>query len=149
MITYQTESWDQYWRDAEPLWEQHWQEIALDKDSIKLDPDKEAYAKLYDMGKLLLVTAREEGVLVGYHASFIMTHLHYKSTLTGHGDVFWLHPDHRKGSAGLKLFHKVEAEMRSRGVKKMSMSHKLHLDLGALFRYLGYTHIENTYAKML
>jgi hypothetical protein len=31
-------------REIEPLLEQHWQEIALNKDIIKMNPDWEGYA---------------------------------------------------------------------------------------------------------
>ena len=45
-------------REIEPLLEQHWQEIALNKDIIKMNPDCEGYAGLDNVNGLSIYTAR-------------------------------------------------------------------------------------------
>ena len=53
-------------REAEPLLQQHYEEIALNKDKIKLNPDWRAYAELDKINALRVFTARKDGKLMGY-----------------------------------------------------------------------------------
>lgn len=152
MLTYQLERWEQYWPDAEPLWKDHWLEVALDQEAVPLDVDKERYATLDAQGKLHIVTVRDEdGTLQGYHLSITDVHLHYRTTLHAYLDVFWLAPAHRRGLAGYKLFQVVQETLRQRGVVKQIQGHKLHVHgkLGTLFERLGYHKIEQVYSKLL
>lgn len=149
MITYQAERWDQYFPDAEKLWPLHWAEIALDQDSIKLDVDTDAYRELDQKKLLLIVTARDDGKLIGYHKSFIKPHIHYRTSVTAYVDIFYIHPDYRKGMTAVKMFRAVEVEMRKIGVQKIYTGAKVHFDLSPLFKRLGYRHIENVYSKLL
>lgn len=155
MITFHVERWEQYWKDAEKLWPLHWAEIALDQDSIKLDVDFAGYAELDSKKLLLIVTARDgpgpapDGNLVGYHLSFLKPHLHYRTSLTAYVDIFYMHPDYRKGMTAVKMFRAVEEEMRKIGVQKIYTGAKVHFDLSPLFKRLGYRHIENVYSKLL
>lgn len=152
MLTYQVESWDRYWRDAEKLWEDHWREIALDQEHIPLDVDWDRYAALDAQGKLHIVTARDaDGQLQGYHLSIVDTHLHYRTTLHAYLDVFYLAPAHRRGMAGVKLFKVVQDTLKARGVVKQIQGHKVHVHggLGTLFERLGYHKIEHVYSKLL
>ena len=151
-LTYAVERWATYWPDAKPLWEQHWQEIALDQERIPLDVDMERYQALDAAGVLHVVTVRDEtGLLRGYWVGFVTTHLHYRSTLHALLDVYWLDPALRQGWTGVRLFRVVEQTLRARGVMKVVMGHKRHVHgrLAKLFGFLGYRHIEETYSKLL
>ena len=44
----------------------HWEEVANNKDTIPLDIDWERYRALDDDGSLHVLTARDDGELVGY-----------------------------------------------------------------------------------
>ena len=83
MITYQQEFLESVRDDAQPLLEAHWQEIALNKDIVPLDPDWDAYEQLEEEGKLFIFTARDGGQLAGYFVVIVAPHIHYKSTLFG------------------------------------------------------------------
>lgn len=125
----------------------HWREIALDQETIEMAPAVEQYERLENSGQLLIVTMRVNGELVGYHASFIRPHLHYRYSLTAYTDVFFIHPDHRKGRNAWHLFKFVENELAARGVERMFASCKLSLDLLPLFDALGWTEVERGFVK--
>ena len=108
MITYQQESLVTTKEDARPLLEKHWEEIALNKDTIKLNPDWDAYADLEDAGILKIFTARSDGNLIGYFVVFVRSHIHYKDNLFAYNDILYLDKDYRKGFTGAKLMKFAE-----------------------------------------
>lgn len=132
-----------------PMLPQHWEELALDKDIIPLDPQWKKYRVLYDAGQLLLVTLRERGALVGYCWLIIAPGLHYGSSLHATVDIFWVAPSHRGRMGGRRLFKAVEAELRRRGVVRWVASSKLHRDCGVLLKAMGMQPFETLYAKIL
>lgn len=135
--------------DMLPLLPLHWEELALDKDAVPLDPRWDVYARLDAAGELMLVTLRERGALIGYCWTIIAPSLHYGSTLTATVDIFWIKPDYRGRHGGKRLFRAVEAELRRRGVKRWVASSKLHRDSGRLFTAIGFAPFETLYSKML
>ena len=149
MITYQVENWDQVHEEMKHLWPLHWQEVAGDKDVIKLEPHYEMYEALNTQGQLHVVTARNLGKIIGYHISIVRPHLHYKSSLSSFTDVYYIHPDFRKGMVGVKLFKEVEKSLKQRGVQKMFTGTKLSLDMGRLFEHLGWKETERLYTKVI
>jgi GNAT superfamily N-acetyltransferase len=132
-----------------PMLPQHWEELALDKDQVPLDPRWDAYRAMYLRGELLLVTLRERGRLIGYSWTFIMPHMHYGSTLTATMDIFWIDPEYRGRMGGKRLFRAVEAELCRRGVKRWMVGSKLHKDSSRLFLALGFRPAEVWLSKML
>ena len=149
MTTYAVERWRDLKEEMLPMLVMHWREIALNHADVPLDIDDARYDALDESGGLQIITARRDGVLIGYHVAILSTHLHYKSTLHGFTDVYYIAPEARHGITGMRLFQRVEQEMRARGVKKLFTATKLHLDQGPLFERLGYAPIERMYAKIL
>ena len=94
-------------------------------------------------------TNREAGKLVGYFVGFVAPGLHYETCLTLTMDIFYVHPDHRRGIGGLKLFRAVEKEAKRRGVQRMLVGSKCHADASTLFERLGYTEVERYYSMWL
>ena len=127
----------------------HWEELALNKDSIPLDPQYDVYLTREDRGEVMFICARENGEIVGYFVGFVAPGLHYKTCLTLTMDIFWIHPSKRGGRAGINLFKFVEQEAKNRGVQRMFMGSKMHKDVGWLFEKLGYTEVERYYSKMV
>ena len=149
MTVYAVERWLHLKEEMMPLLERHWREVALNHAEVPLDIDHERYDQLDDCGALHIVTARRQGFLIGYHVAIVSGHLHYKSTLHGITDVYWVSPECRAGRTGLRLFQTVERELKYRGVRKLFTATKLHLDQGALFEHLGYKPVERLYAKLI
>lgn len=150
-VTYQMEPWDAYYPECQPLWLQHWLEVALSHAQIPLDPDVERYQAFADAGQLHILSMRDAEKLVGYHVTLCVGHLHYKGTLHGLVDLYYVLPAYRKGRAGVRLFQEAERALRARGVVKLQTATKIHahLDMSRLLERLGYTQVEKVYAKVL
>lgn len=139
------------------LIEAHWRELAVNRDVIPLDPDWEQYARIAKAGMMHFVSVRADGVMVGYHCSFVMPHIHYKGTLHAFVDVFYIKPEYRRGSVGVRLFRVVERTLKARGVKKIMTPTKNHLkighdrggDVGDLLIALGHQWSERQFVKWI
>ncbi len=149
LVSFAVERWEDVKAEAAPLWPLHWDEVGQNKEKMPLDPDLAKLDLLDSRGMLHIVIARFEGRLVGYHASVIDTLIHYRTVLAAKGDLHWLHPDHRKGTTGLRLLKEVERTLRLRGVQVMYDFTKTYADKGPVFEHLGYRHIEKTYSKWI
>ena len=149
MITCQVEPVALLLEEVKPLLPGHWDELALNKDKVPLDPQYDIYLARDARGEALAVTVREDGILVGYFVGFIAPGLHYRTCLTCTMDIFYVHPDHRGAGAGFYLFKAVEAECKRRGVRRMFVGSKLHKDASWLFEKLRYEEVERYYSHWL
>lgn len=149
MITAQVEPYMDCLPELMACYDQHWEELALNKDKVPLAPQYDVYEARDDAGQLLLVTLREAGRLVGYFIGFIAPGLHYKTCLTLTMDIFWTHPDVRGGFAGVKLFRAVEKDARRRGVHRIFYGSKMHKDASRLFEFLKMEPVEMYYTKWI
>lgn len=148
-ITYQQESLATCKEDAKELLQQHWQEIALNKDHIKLNPDWEAYYDLEEAGALKIFTARDNNNLIGYFVVLCRKHLHYVDHVFAFNDILYLQADYRKGLTGAKLMKFAEKCLKDDGVSVVIVNTKRHKPFDSLLEWLGYNHIENIYSKTL
>ena len=149
MITAQVEPYSKCLPELMECYDLHWEELALNKDKVPLDPQYDLYEARDDAGPLLLVTLRETGRLVGYFIGFIAPGFHYKTCLTLTMDIFWTHPDVRGGFSGVKLFRLVEKEAKRRGVHRMFYGSKMHKDASRLFEFLKMEPVEIYYSKWI
>ncbi len=149
-MTYAIERWSDFYRDAKPLMERHWQEIALDKQFIPLSLNEQKYVDMEKSGILHVLSARHDGKLAGYFIAFVMPHIHYQdSGLMAFTDIYFMAPEFRKGTAGVRLFVEAEISLQLRGVRKVYLSTKLHHDNGPIFEKLGWKPTDRTYTKLL
>lgn len=149
MITFQEESLVDCLEEMKPLFENHWDEIALHKDKIKLNPDYDKYLLMDKLGMLHVMTARDDGKIVGYFISFIQPHMHYKDTVFAMNDILFIHPDYRKGSIGFKLFKKAEESLKGIGVDVVLIHAKVKNDFKPLMDKLGFNRAEYSYSKYI
>lgn len=149
MITAQVESFQSGLDELKPLLPLHFDELALDKSAVPLDPDFDKYFYLEDLGNLLYMTLREHGELIGYYIGIIDWGLHYRKSLECKTDIFFLHPGKRgKGGARI-LFSALEKELKRRGVQRWFVGSKDHKDASQFFEKLGFKQIENYHSKMV
>jgi L-amino acid N-acyltransferase YncA len=146
---YQTEPWSSFKAEARELFQRHWREVALNHAEVPLDIDYARYDALEAAGGLHVLTARRGGLLIGYQVTIVSPHLHYRSTLHGITDVYWIAPECRHGVTAMRLFQAAERELKKLGVRKLFTATKLHLDQGPLFERLGYRPVERLYAKLI
>lgn len=150
MITYAVETLNQCLAEIEPMLQGHFEEIAANKEQLGgPNMDKAVYYVREQQGGLHIVVARSEGKIVGYYVAFINPHLHYAHSLTASTDVYYIHPDFRKGRAGIDLFKEAERTLKKRGVQRVYSGTKLHKDMGKLFEFLGWKETERLYVKWI
>lgn len=149
MITAAPEPWRTALPEMMPMLPLHYEELALDKDRVPLAPQWTVYDARDDRGELQIVVLREDGRIIGYYWGFIAPGLHYATCLTATMDIFFVHPEHRRGRNGRILFEAVEKDLRRRGVQRWFVGAKLHRDASPLFRRLGFTPIETYHSKWL
>lgn len=149
MLTCAVESLTARLEELKPLFPKHWEELALNKDHVPLDPQYDIYLKRDAMGEVLFLALRDRGDLVGYFVGFVAPGLHYKTCLTCTMDIFYVVPDLRGQRGGLILFKTLEKECRRRGVQRIFAGSKLHKDASWLFEMLGYIEVERYYSLWL
>ncbi len=149
MITYQQEFLSSVKVECQYLIQQHWEEVELNKDTIKLNPDWDAYESLEVAGKLNVFTARDEGSLVGYFVAIVGTNLHHKDHLFAMNDIIFLRKDCRKGMTGAKLIKFAEDCLTEDGVSVLNINTKVHQPFDPLLERRGFNCIERVYSKVL
>lgn len=149
-VAVETETWAAIDAEIETVSPFHWQDLGLDQEYFKPDLDHERYLKMDEMGMMHVVTARDEGKLVGYIICFVMPHFHYKSSgLMALADMYYILKPYRKGGLGVRMFLEMERGLKARGVKRAHMSCKVHEDHQALFEKMGWTFTDKTFSKLL
>lgn len=149
MITIHIEKLANTLPELMPLLPVHYEELALDKDHVPLDPMYDVYLAREAQGQLLLVVMRDAGEIVGYFIGFIAPGLHYKTCLTCIQDIFYVRRDKRDGTQGIRLFSFIKKELKRRGVKRWFMGSKMHADASPLFEKMGARKVETTHSLWL
>lgn len=149
MITCHVESFEERLDELKVLLPDHYRELALNQDEVPLDPQYEIYIDNEHKGGLLFVVLRDAGEMVGYYIGFIAPGLHYKTCLTCITDIFYVKPEKRDGTAGIKMFRFIEKELKRRGVQRWFTGSKVAHDASALFDFLKFERVEIFYSKWL
>lgn len=149
MITYQQEFLSSCQQDCEELIRLHWEEIALNKEVIKLNPDWESYEELEESKTLKIFTARDGSNLIGYFVVLVGRSLHYKDHIFAENDIIYLHKDYRKGYTGIKLIKFAEKCLKEDGVSILKVNTKVHQPFDTLMSFLKFNLIERVYTKYL
>jgi len=136
-------------REIEPLLEEHWKEIALNKDKIALNPDWRAYADLDSINALRIYTARKDEKLMGYFVVIVSRSLHYRDHLFANNDVIFLTKGARKGLTGVKLIKFAIESLAKEGITKLHVNTKAHQPFDAILERLGFEEIERVHSLML
>ena len=138
-------------RDAQHLFQAHYDELSLDKDKVQMGLHCQRYLDMERQGMLHIVTIRlGDGKVVGYYIAMILPHMHYKDAgLMAYTDMYFIHPDYRVGGVGAKLMVFVEETLRRRGVVKAYITTKLKLDLSSMFEALGWKATDKVFTKFL
>jgi GNAT superfamily N-acetyltransferase len=136
-------------REIEPLIKQHYDEIALNKDIIKLNPDWEGYARLDNINALRVYTARKNDELVGYFVVIVSKSLHYRDHLFANNDIIFLAKSARKGLTGVKLIKYAIESLAAEGITKLHINTKAHQPFDAILERLNFEEIERVYSLVL
>lgn len=149
MIKFTVEKLDTVYEEIQDLLKQHWEEIAVLKDTVKLNPSYDAYRKLEDSGKLYILTVREDGRLVGYYVSIVTKNPHYMDEVWAINDIMYLHPDYRKALTGYTMIRKAEEDLKKMGATVSTVHVKVAHPCDSLMNRLGYLPNEINYIRKL
>lgn len=148
-VTFQIENFYTLKEQVNELFVKHWEEVALFKDKMKLNPDWDFYTALYEQGNLGLFTARKGDKLIGYFVVVARPHPHYKDHLVAANDIIFIDPEHRKGLVGYRLIKFAKDNLRELGVSVLSINVKVHRPFDKLLERLGFENTERLYTAYI
>jgi hypothetical protein len=126
----------------------HYKELSVTK-GFKLNPDYEIYKHGDKTGTVRVILCKKDQAIIGYVIYFISANLHYKDCLLATEDIYYLKPEYRKGTTGIKMFRFAEKYLKNLGVNMVKYSTKVHMDNSKLFEYLDCNFIEKVFVKNL
>jgi hypothetical protein len=142
-VDFAHESYANVKNEIKPLLQEHWKEIALHTDDIKLEPNWNAYSRMAEQGALRVYTARKDGELVGYFVCIVMPSIHYMRHLFANNDILFLKKAQRKGTAGIRLIKYAVEELTKEGVTLININVKKKQDFGLVLEHIGFEHVED------
>ena len=140
---------DEMLAKASVLFEEHYEEIARNKEVMKLKPDEKAYRNLEEANQIFILSAWQDDVLIGYSVNFVLNHPHYADLLLAQNDLLYIKKEMRGSRAGLKLIKETETYATSLGCKLMLWHAKENTALGAILPRLKYGVQDIIYSKEL
>lgn len=120
------------------LFQAHWDEIALNKELMSLNPDIHRYKLMEESGALFAIGVFVGEQLVGYSVNFVTPHLHYANLICAQNDLLFLDKAHRASGAGMALIQATEHEAKARGARMLIMHAKQRTALETLLPRIGY-----------
>ena len=149
MITYQEEKLSDILPEMKPLLEEHWEEVAWYKDTIKLNPDYDMYLMMEERGRVHVSTARDDGKLVGYTVNFVAPNPHYSDHVYAVNDIIFLLPEYRHGFTAKGMIDYSEQKLEEMGVSVMTFHMKLANPFTTLLESCGFDCQELLFSKKL
>jgi hypothetical protein len=131
------------------LLEEHWLELAKNKELMVLKPDRERYATLERAGVILALGAFDGDRMVGYSVNLVGPHLHYADLAFAQNDVLFIAKSHRLGRTGYTLIKATEVAAKARGAQMLVWHAKQDTALDVLLPRLGYGVQDILYSKEL
>ena len=125
----------------------NYDELTLNKQAIKLNPDWAKYAQLEQDNKLVIFTVRHHDVLVGYSFFIVDTHLHYKDLVVANNDVLFIHREYRQGMLGIKFLKFCDANLHY--VDKIVWHVKDSNDFKPILHRMGYNNEDTLVGKIV
>lgn len=134
---------------------QHWDEIAIHKDSQSLEIDWELYEKAEKINAFLAIIAEDvdckadKTKVIGYAGFFLMNHLHSKSLRCAQNNVIFLTKDRRKGGLAKRIITESEIILKAKGIQKVQWEVQVNKDFSGLLEHVGHTLEGKIYGRML
>jgi len=125
---------------AQQLLTEHWDEIALNKRVMVLDPIWTSYYELEERDALLalglFLKDGDKETLVGYSVNFLMQHIHYGKLRFCQNDVLFVAKAHR--GRGRRLIAATEAAAKENGCQMIVWHAKQGTALERILPKAGY-----------
>jgi len=150
MITYQEEKFTNILTEFDKMLSVHMAEMNyFQLNGAKFDPDYEKYIRGQQNNYYTLLTARDDGKLVGYTVFGVCPHIRFKSTLYASEDLYYVDPEYRRRGIARQLFKEMEKILTERGVAFILSTTKTYLDRSGLLEQNGYNHFEKVFVKKI
>lgn len=147
-LTLQRESLASFKPDIESLLELEWQESDINDWPMGYEMDWHRYGLLDAHNMLLAYTLRDRQNLVGY-VIFIKDHSHHhKGCKVARLDLFFVHPDYRKGRNAMDLLNFAQDSMDGMGVDMTIVSCFMQSRVDVLYKRMGYKPLERTFVRL-
>lgn len=135
---------------ATALAEEHWHEVARNKQLMVINLDRDRYQAMEDSGMLLsLVAYDDEDQIIGYSINVVTPHLHYKDVIVAYNDLLFVGKDYRKSSLGLRLIRETKQLAKKRGVHVVAWHAKEGTPLAKILPKMGAPLHEQTFLEVL
>ena len=138
---------DEMLAEASILFEEHYEEIARNKQVMKLKPNWPMYESVDQNGFLFIYLAMQDDVCIGYSMNIIMHHFHYADLRVAQNDVLFVKKEFRGGRLGLRLLKVTEDHAKLAGCKLMLWHAKENTALAKLLPKLKYGVQEIMYSR--
>lgn len=140
----------QFLIDAKSLVYKHWKELAVNQDTVFLEPDIEKYSILQENNILYNVVAYDDDVIIGYSVLLIQPHLHYMSTTYASVNIIYVDEKYRNKTIGARLLLETETLAKEKGANVILHHAKPHVPMIIKpLEKLGYNLYEHVYGKYM
>lgn len=109
-------------------------------------PIRERYQSFEDSDCLFAVTARDNGVVVGFALIYVFRSMH-NQRVGAQEDMFYLLPTYRKGWNAVRLLKMVEEECARRGADELLMTAEIGSKAGGILLARKYDTVAQQYRK--
>ncbi|HEY0201493.1 MAG TPA: GNAT family N-acetyltransferase [Burkholderiaceae bacterium] len=105
---------------------------------FELAPDVDAYQRMYELGIVFGVLARDGDKPVGYCTVVVTSHAHNPAIVTASNDALFVDKAYRKGLTAGRLIKAVEREAKERGAVRMTWHCRAGTPLAEVMQAHGY-----------
>jgi len=137
MLIFNMEQLQQVLPELDPLLRDQWDEMQT-VEGLKFSPNYMLYIYLETINQALLMTARDEGKLVGFLGVLLKQHPHAQETLNAYEETFYLKPEYRKSGAGRKMIKFMLAALQSQRVHSFYIHENDTIPTGKLYKSMGF-----------
>lgn len=117
------ELYEEVFEELLPLAEEHWDEVPFGPwKELGLQLNHEMYFVLEEQGFLRLITARDEGELVGYLALLASEMNHHKGIYQATSDVIYVDPAYRDKGVAKAMLEFAFQDMKANGVEFLNLA---------------------------
>ncbi|CAH9015648.1 acyl-CoA N-acyltransferase [Vibrio phage 275E43-1] len=125
----------------------HYKEVESKSEHIPFNPNLDTFKALLDAGMLVLVTARDEGKMVGYFMMLVTDDLLTGSPSAQEMGIF-VTKKYRGGSTFVRMEKEMTRCLKERGFKEMRIMFKTGHNTDIPIR-MGYEETERVYQKFI
>ena len=136
--------------DAANVLVEHWDELALNKEYVKLAPDRKKYKQLQELGIINNIVVYDSDVVVGYSVLIVQPNLHYSENVFAYVDIIYVSKQYRQSSIGARLLLATEHLAKELGASVITHHAKPYVPMIIKpLEKLGYSLYEHIYGKYI